>query len=113
MSQIKNNVQLIGYVGKDPEMISLNSDKKMVKMSLATADNFQKNGEWKSETQWHNVIAWGKTADYIHQNVKKGNEVALIGKLRYRSYENKQGHTQTVTEVVVNELVKISKNSQV
>lgn len=113
MSQIKNNVQLIGYVGKDPEMVSLNSDKRMIKMSVATSDRFQKNGEWKSETQWHTVIAWGKTADYIHQYVKKGNEVALIGKLNYRSYENKQGLTQTVTEVVVNELVKISKNSEV
>ncbi|GAB1397780.1 MAG TPA: single-stranded DNA-binding protein [Saprospiraceae bacterium] len=111
MSQIKNNVQLIGYVGKDPEMISFNSDKKLVKMSIATSDSYQKNGEWKNETQWHNVVAWGRTADYIHQNVKKGNEVALMGKLNHRSYENKEGQTQSITEIVVNELVKISKNT--
>ncbi|MBL7830511.1 MAG: single-stranded DNA-binding protein [Saprospiraceae bacterium] len=111
MSQIKNNVQLMGFVGQDPEVINFNSDKKLVKMSVATSERFQTQGEWKSETQWHNVIAWGKTADYISQNVKKGNEVALIGKLSYRTYENKQGVKQTVTEVVVNEFVKISKEA--
>jgi len=111
MSQIKNNVQLMGFVGQDPEVNNFNSDKKLVKMSVATSERFQTQGEWKSETQWHNVIAWGKTADYISQNVKKGNEVALIGKLSYRTYENKQGVKQTVTEVVVNEFVKISKEA--
>jgi single-strand DNA-binding protein len=78
-------------------------------MSLATTDRYLSGKEWKSETQWHNVVAWGKTADYIHQNVKKGNEVALIGKLQYRSFENKEGVKQTITEIVVNEFVKISK----
>ena len=111
MNQIKNNVQLMGFVGNDPEVINFNSDKKLVKMSVATTDRFQSQGEWKSETQWHNVVAWGKTADYIHQNIKKGNEIALIGKLSYRTYENKEGAKQTIAEVVVNEFVKISKEA--
>lgn len=111
MSQIRNNVQLMGFVGNDPEVINFNSDKKLVKISVATSEKFQSQGEWKSETQWHNVVAWGKTADYIHQNIKKGNEVALIGKLSYRSFENKEGVKRTVTEVVVNEFVKISKEA--
>lgn len=111
MSQIRNNVQLMGHVGNDPEVISFNSDKKLVKISVATSERFQSQGEWKSETQWHNVVAWGKTADYIHQNIKKGNEIALIGRLSYRSFETKEGAKRTVAEVVVNEFVKISKEA--
>lgn len=111
MSQIRNNVQLMGHVGNDPEVINFNSDKKLVKISVATSERFQSQGEWKSETQWHNVVAWGKTADYIHQNIKKGNEIALIGRLSYRSFETKEGAKRTVAEVVVNEFVKISKEA--
>lgn len=110
---MKNNVQLIGFVGTDPKVITFKGDKQLVKISLATTENFKSpGGEWKSNTQWHNLVAWGKTAGYIQENIKKGNEVAISGKLQYNSFENKEGIKQTITEVVINELVKITKDKE-
>ena len=110
---MKNNVQLIGFVGKDPEVKIFNEDKQLVKLTLATSDKFKtSDGEWKSDTQWHNIIAWGKTGEYIQKNIKKGTEVAISGKLQYHTYENKEGLKQTITQVVVNELVKITKDKE-
>ena len=110
MNQMKNNVQLMGFVGKDPELLNFNGDKQMVKLTLATSDRYlSTGGEYKQDTQWHTAVAWGKTAEFIHKNVKKGNELAINGRLQYRSYENKDGKKQTIAEVVVNEFVKITK----
>ncbi|HMG16237.1 MAG TPA: single-stranded DNA-binding protein [Saprospiraceae bacterium] len=110
---MKNNVQLIGYVGKDPELKNFNNNKQMVIFSLATSERFKSaDGEFKSDTQWHYIVAWGKTAGYIHQNIKKGNEIAVTGKLRYNTFENKQGIKQTIAEVIVNDLVKITKDKE-
>ena len=113
MNQMKNNVQLMGFVGRDPEILSLNGDKQMVKLSLATSDRYlSTTGEYKSDTQWHTAVAWGKTAEFIHQNIKKGNEMAINGRLQYRTFENKNGNKQTVAEIIVSEFVKITKEKE-
>ncbi len=112
MNQLRNNVQLIGHVGKDPETITFEGDKKLVKLSVATSDRYKgTDGEWKSDTQWHSAIAWGRTAEYIQKHIAKGNEVAINGKLQYRQYTNKDGAKMNTTEISINEFVKITKAS--
>jgi single-strand DNA-binding protein len=106
MSTLKNKVQLIGNVGNEPEIINLESGKKVAKFSIAT-NEFYKNskGEKEQITQWHNVVAWGKIAEIVEKYVGKGKEVALEGKLTSRSYESKDGEKRYVTEVVADEIL--------
>ena len=108
MNNLKNKVQLIGNLGNNPEIINLDSGKKIAKFSIATNESYKNaKGEKIEDTQWHNLIAWGKTADIIEQFLKKGNEVAIEGKLTNRSYDDKEGNKRYVTEVVVNELLML------
>jgi single-strand DNA-binding protein len=110
MNALRNKVQLIGNLGKDPEVITLESGKKLARFSLATNEH-RKNaeGEKITETTWHNVVAWNRLADIIEKYVAKGQEVALEGKLSNRSYETKEGHTRYITEVVAYDLLMIGK----
>ncbi|MDO7173177.1 single-stranded DNA-binding protein [Mariniflexile sp. AS56] len=106
MSTLKNKVQLIGNVGNEPEITNLESGKKVAKFSIATNEFYKNsNGEKEQNTQWHNVVAWGKIAEIIEKYVGKGKEVALEGKLTSRSYETKEGEKRYVTEVVANEIL--------
>ena len=106
MSTLKNKVQLIGNVGNEPEITHLESGKKVAKFSIATNEFYKdSNGEKQQDTQWHNVVAWGKIAEIIEKYVDKGKEVALEGKLMSRSYETKDGEKRYVTEVVANEIL--------
>ncbi|SHI74050.1 single-strand binding protein [Mesonia phycicola] len=105
MSTIKNQVQLIGNVGNTPETITFDSGKKAVRLSMATNEYYQKDGEKVQGTQWHNLIAWGNQADLIEKYVGKGKEIAIQGKLTSRSYETQTGEKRYVTEVVVQEIL--------
>jgi single-strand DNA-binding protein len=106
MSTLKNKVQLIGNVGNEPEITNLESGKKVAKFSIATNESYKdSNGEKVTNTQWHNIVAWGKIADIVEKYVGKGKEVALEGKLTSRSYETKEGEKRYVTEVVVDEIL--------
>ena len=108
MNTLRNKVQLIGNLGQDPEIITLESGKKLAKFSLATNENYKNaSGEKVTQTDWHNLIAWGKTADIIEKYVTKGKEIAIEGKLTNRSYETKEGEKRYITEVVVNELLML------
>jgi len=110
MNGLKNRVQLIGNLGADPEFKEFDSGKAMAKMSLATTETYKNsNGEKINETQWHNVVAWGNTAEIAHKYLKKGNEVAVEGRLQHRSYEDKDGVKKYITEVVVTELLMLRK----
>jgi len=112
MSTLRNKVQLIGNVGNDPEMTVLESGKKVIRFSLATNENYKNaNGEKMQVTDWHNLVAWSKTAELIEQYAGKGKQIAVEGKLTTRSYETKEGEKRYITEVVVSELVLLgSKN---
>ena len=91
MNTLRNKVQLIGNLGNDPEIITLESGKKLAKFSIATNESYKNAmGEKVTDTQWHNIIAWNKTAEIIEKYVTKGNEIAIEGKLTSRSYENKE-----------------------
>lgn len=106
MSTLKNQVQLIGHVGQDPEIKSFEGEKKLASLSIATKDSYKNDkGEKVEETQWHRISAWGKTAEIIEKYVTKGKEIAVQGKLTHRSYDDKNGDKKYVTEVVVSELV--------
>jgi single-strand DNA-binding protein len=108
MNTLRNKVQLIGNLGNDPEIITLESGKKLAKFSIATNENYKNaKGEKITETQWHNVIAWNKTAEIIEKYLSKGNEVAVEGKLTSRSYEDKEGVKKYITEIVINELLML------
>ncbi len=108
MSTLRNKVQLIGNLGNAPEIINLESGKKIAKFSLATNENYKNaKGEKQTETQWHNVIAWNKTAELVEKYVEKGKEIAIEGKLTSRSYDDKDGNKRYVTEVIVSELLLI------
>ena len=110
MSTLKNKVQLIGHVGQDPEIKSFDGGKKLAKLSIATNESYKNDkGEKVEETQWHNLIAWGKTADIIEKYVVKGKEIAIEGKLTHKSYEDKNGEKRYVTEVVIDELLMLGK----
>ncbi|MGB2349382.1 MAG: single-stranded DNA-binding protein [Flavobacteriaceae bacterium] len=106
MNTLRNKVQLIGNLGNDPEIITLEGGKKLAKFSLATNEHYKdKDGQKQTKTDWHNVVAWNKTAELIEQYVSKGKEIAIEGKLSTRSYEDKDGQKRYTTEVIVNELL--------
>ncbi|WP_027138246.1 single-stranded DNA-binding protein [Gaetbulibacter saemankumensis] len=110
MNTLRNKVQLIGNLGNDPEIINLESGKTLAKFAIATNDSYTNNkGEKVTDTQWHNVVAWGKTAQIIEKYVTKGKEIAIEGKLTSRSYEDKDGNKRFITEIVCNELLMLGK----
>ena len=105
---VRNKVQLIGNLGNNPEIITLESGKRLAKFSIATNESYKNaDGEKVTDTQWHNIIAWNKTADIIEKYLEKGNEVAIEGKLTTRSYETKEGEKRYITEVICNELLML------
>ena len=106
MKNLSNNVRLIGNLGTDPEVKELASGKTVAKFPIATTDYYKnKEGEKVSDTQWHNIVAWGNTAKIAEKIFKKGYKVAVEGKLTSRSYENSEGQKKYVTEVIANEVM--------
>jgi single-strand DNA-binding protein len=106
MNALRNRVQLIGNLGQDPEIKTLESGKKVVHFTMATNDSY-KNGDGQKieETTWHNIVAWNGLAERASKFLKKGNEVAIEGRLVYRTYEDKKGITKNVTDIVLNNLL--------
>lgn len=107
MKSLRNSVQLIGNIGKDPEVKSFEKSKK-ASFSIATNESYKnQKGEKIEETQWHNVVVWGKLADVVEKYLKKGSEVAIEGKLVHRSYETATGEKRYITEINVNDLLML------
>jgi single-strand DNA-binding protein len=110
MYALKNKVQLIGNLGNAPEVRNTESGKKLVRFSVATNEQYKNaKGERVTETQWHNLIAWGKVADIAEKYLVKGTEVAIEGKLVNRNYMDKEGNKKYITEIQVNELLMLGK----
>lgn len=109
MSNLTNRVQLIGNLGQAPVITNLDGGKKIAKFSIATSETYiNKQGEKISDTHWHNIVAWNKTAEIIEKYVAKGNKVGIDGKLTSRSYDDKDGVKRYVTEVVCNEVLLLT-----
>jgi single-strand DNA-binding protein len=110
MNAMRNTVQLIGNVGNDPEIKTFDGGKKVANLTIATNDSYKNDkGEKVEQTEWHKVVAWGKTAEIIEKYVTKGIQIALEGKLTHRSYDDKNGEKRYVTEVVVNDILLLGK----
>lgn len=106
MNTMRNKVQLIGNLGQNPELRTFEGGKALAKFSLATTDTYRDaTGKKITETQWHNVVAWGNLAKTAEKYLVKGSEVAVEGKLMHKSYDDKDGKKHYYSEIVVNEMV--------
>lgn len=111
MKSLRNSITLIGHLGKDPEVKTFGGNKRAA-FSIATTDSYKNaKGEKVSDTQWHNIVIWGKLAGVAEKYLKKGQEVVLEGKLVHRVYEA-SGEKKYVTEVNVNDLVMVGGKSK-
>lgn len=114
MYALKNKVQLIGNLGNAPEIKNLENGKKIAKFSLATNESCRnEKGEKVQETQWHNIVAFGKVAELCEQYLSKGSEVAIDGKLSHRDFTDSIGVKRYLTEIHVNELLILDKKVNV
>jgi len=105
-----NKVELAGYAGRDAEVREIKSGISLASFSLATSENYRdKNGDWVSNTSWHNIIMWNDVARKAAEEIRKGTHVSLTGKINYRNYETKTGEKRYVTEIIVNEFSVIPK----
>ncbi len=112
MKSLRNSVKLIGRLGKDPEVKSYNNNKK-ASFSIATSETYKNaKGEKVEDTQWHNIVIWGKLAETVEKYLKKGQEVAVEGKLVHRNYETDKGEKKYITEINVSDLVMLGGKQQ-
>jgi single-strand DNA-binding protein len=111
MKSLRNSVHLIGNLGKDPEVKTFSNSKK-ASFTLATTEKYKnQKGEIVQDTQWHNIIIWGKLAGVAEKYLKKGQEIAIEGKLIHRQYEA-NGEKKYVTEVNVNDLLMLGSKKE-
>jgi single-strand DNA-binding protein len=108
MAKTINKVTLLGNLGKDPEVKFLPSGQAVANFSIATTDRIKDKAtnDWQERTEWHNITAYGRTAEIVRDYVKKGNKLYIEGRLTTRSWDDKEtGKKVYRTEIVVNDLV--------
>jgi len=102
----QNKVTLTGRIGNNPELTELESGKKVARASLATSSTYKDaSGNLVESTQWHNLVFWNKEADFVKENISKGNQITVEGSIQYRTYQDKEDNTRYVTEIVVKQVV--------
>ncbi len=105
-----NKVLLIGNLGSDPEIKLLEGNIKVAKFSLATTESYKdENGQTHANTEWHSIVLWRGLADLAEKYLHKGSLVHIEGKIKTRSYDDKQGNKRYVTEVIVEQLILLDK----
>lgn len=105
-----NKVILVGNVGKDPEVRHLDSGVTVANFSLATSESYtSKTGERVTTTEWHNLVVWRGLAEICEKYVKKGSPLYIEGKIRTRSYDDKDGNKRYTTEIYVDNLQMLGK----
>ncbi len=113
MNTLNNSVRLIGHAGDDPKMVQLESGRKIANFSLATNETYIDNsGNRKSETTWHRLVAYGAVAETAEKLVRKGQEVAIEGKLNTRSWDDKEGLKHYTTEVIVDQMLMVGRKAE-
>lgn len=106
MNALRNRVQLVGNLGQDPEIRTLDGGKKVAHFTMATNDNYKNSdGQKIEETTWHNIVAWNGLAETASKFLKKGQEVLVEGRIVYKTYEDKKGVTKNATDIVLNNLL--------
>ena len=108
MKNLRNSVRLIGRLGDDPKVNKFANEKQVVTFSLATDESYKKDGEKVEDTQWHNVEVWNGLSKVAENYLKKGQEVAVEGRLVHENYE-KDGETRYYTKVVLNDILLLGK----
>ncbi len=104
-----NKVTLIGNVGKDPETRYLESGIPVSTFSLATSESFKnKNGDRVTATEWHNIVLWRGLAELAEKYVRKGDPLFIEGKIRTRTWEDKEGRRRYTTEIIASNMIMLS-----
>lgn len=112
-TNIKNSVHLVGNAGRDVTLTSFQNGNKKATLLLSTNEHYTNSkGEKVKQTDWHKLVAWGKTAEELASSVIKGTEISVHGKIANRSYEDKDGTTRYITEIIISEFFKLTKKSQ-
>lgn len=107
-----NKVMLIGNVGKDPEVRHLESGAVTASFTLATTERYKdKNGENKEQTEWHNIVCWRSLAEVVEKYVRKGTQLYIEGRIRTRSYTDRDGNTRYITEINADNLQMLGRKS--
>jgi single-strand DNA-binding protein len=106
-----NKVILVGNVGKDPEYRKLDNGVTVAKFPLATSEVYKKNGEKSSNTEWHNIVLWRALADFAEKYIKKGMQLYIEGKIKTRSYEDKDNNRKYITEIYGDVVQLLGKKS--
>lgn len=106
-----NNITLIGHIGKEPETRHLESGNSVTTFSLATNENYKdkKSGEWQTQTEWHNIVGWGK---YYENRFYKGQLVYIEGKIKYRHRDMPDGNKIKYTDIVCSKCVSMTKSEE-
>lgn len=104
-----NHIQLIGYLGKDPQFIKFKTGKEMARLRMATDTYVHEAGERKKYTEWHTIKIWGPQVERIRNYLIKGSHVLVDGRLGYSSYTDKDGQTRYFTEIRANYLVDLDR----
>ena len=113
MARSVNKVILLGRLGKDPELSYIPSGQSVAKFTMATNRSYKdKSGEWKEETDWHNIVAWGKLGEICAQYLAKGRQAYLEGQIRTRSWEDREGKKRTTTEIIASEVVLLGSRGE-
>lgn len=111
-----NKVMLIGNIGRDPEVKTLdgnNGSQKVATFTLATGEKYKdRNGELQEKTEWHNIVAWRNLADICEKYIRKGMQVYIEGRIRTRSWQDKDGNTRYTTEIMADNLQMLGKKEE-
>ena len=106
-----NKVILVGHLGKDPEVRHLEGNVTVASFPLATSETYNKDGRKIEQTEWHNIVMWRGLADVASKYLQKGKLVYIEGKLRTRSFEDKEGHKKYTTEIVAENFTMLGRKS--
>lgn len=110
MSTLKNSVRLTGFLGNKPDIKRFGDNKSLARVAIAVNERYKNQaGEWLTDTQWHNLVLWGKQAVFAEKSLEKGSEVSIEGKLINRTYVDREGITRYITEIIVNEVYKVNR----
>jgi len=114
MNTLRNSVKLIGRLGMDPEVKLLDKGSKVATFSLATSDSYTtKEGSKQEQTQWHSIVVWGKLAVICEKYLKKGKEIAIDGRLAYRTWEDKNGTRHFKSEIIASDILFVGSNGKI
>ncbi len=106
-----NKVILVGHLGKDPEVRHLEGGVSVASFTLATSESYTRNGERVDQTEWHNIVCWRGLADVAEKYLQKGKLVYVEGKLRTRSWDDKEGNKRYTTEIVADNFTMLGRKS--